>query len=149
MLDFLLTSTLPLLVLRGIFEKIRFWRFEIDDAFCMMTSSSYNKKRSFFYHWYHVNRYTYVLKRSVSMVNGFTLNCRHIFNHSVKEHPYCSRYLINTQGWVAQSMVSFNHWLSSIKTNTLSRYLTPVNANHASSNWALVANWIFFPVSFI
>ena len=25
-------------------------------------------------------------------------------------------------GWVAQSMVSFNHWLSSIKTNTLSRY---------------------------
>ena len=26
------------------------------------------------------------------------------------------------QGWVAQSMVSFNHWLSSIKTNTLSRY---------------------------
>ena len=25
-------------------------------------------------------------------------------------------------GWVAQSMVRFNHWLSSIKTNTLSRY---------------------------
>ena len=25
-------------------------------------------------------------------------------------------------GWVAQSMVSFNHCLSSIKTNTLSRY---------------------------
>ena len=40
------------------------------------------------------------------------------------------------QGWVAKSMVSFNHWLSSIKTNTLSRYLTLVNANHASSNWA-------------
>ena len=39
--------------------------------------------------------------------------------------------------WAAQSMVSFNHWLSSIKTNTLSRYWTLVNANHASSNWAL------------
>ena len=26
------------------------------------------------------------------------------------------------QGWVALSMVSFNHWLSSIKTNTLPRY---------------------------
>ena len=36
-------------------------------------------------------------------------------------------------------MVSFNHWLSSIKTNTLSRYETLVNANHASSNWALNA----------
>ena len=35
-------------------------------------------------------------------------------------------------------MVSFDHWLSSIKTNTLSRYLTLVKANHASSNWALV-----------
>ena len=49
-----------------------------------------------FYHWYYVNRYTYVVERSVSMVNDFTLNCRHIFNHSVKEHPYCSRYRINT-----------------------------------------------------
>ena len=29
----------------------------------------------------------------------------------------------NWLDWVAQSMVSFNHWLSSIKTNTLSRYL--------------------------
>ena len=35
-------------------------------------------------------------------------------------------------------MVSFNHWLSSIKTNTLSRYFTLFNANHASSNWAEV-----------
>ena len=26
------------------------------------------------------------------------------------------------QGLVAQSMVGFNHWLSSIKTNTFSRY---------------------------
>ena len=34
--------------------------------------------------------------RSVSMVNDFTLNCRHILSHSVKEHPYCSRYRINT-----------------------------------------------------
>ena len=30
--------------------------------------------------------------------------------------------IVVIQGWVAQSMVSFNHWLSSIKTNTLSRY---------------------------
>ena len=30
--------------------------------------------------------------------------------------------IFNFQGWVAQSMVSFNHWLSSIKTNTVSRY---------------------------
>ena len=44
-------------------------------------------------------------------------------------------FLAIAQGWVAQSMVSFNHWLSSIKTNTLSRYLTLVNANHTSSNW--------------
>ena len=29
---------------------------------------------------------------------------------------------VNILGWVAQSMVSFNHWLSSIKTNTLSSY---------------------------
>ena len=35
-------------------------------------------------------------------------------------------------------MVSFNHWLSSIKTNTLSRYQTLVNANHASSNWVQI-----------
>ena len=34
--------------------------------------------------------------RSVSMVNDFTSNCRHILSHSVKEHPYCSRYRINT-----------------------------------------------------
>ena len=33
-------------------------------------------------------------------------------------------------------MVSFNHWLSSIETNMLSRYQTLVNANHALSNWA-------------
>ena len=33
-----------------------------------------------------------------------------------------SNLCCNNQGWVAQSMVSFNHWLSSIKTNTLSRY---------------------------
>ena len=45
-----------------------------------------------------------------------------------------------TLGWVAQSMVSFSHWLSSIKTNTLSRYWTLVNANRASSNWALVVS---------
>ena len=35
-------------------------------------------------------------------------------------------------------MVSFNHRLSSIKTDTLSRYLTLVNANHASSNWTQI-----------
>ena len=68
------------------------------------------QKALVFYHWYYVNRYTYVVERSVSTVNDFTLNGRHIFNHSIKEHPYlCSRYRINT----------------------------------------LVANWIFFAVSFI
>ena len=41
-------------------------------------------------------------------------------------------------------MVSFNHWLSSIKTNTLSRYETLVNANHAWSNWA--QNATFFTI---
>ena len=39
-------------------------------------------------------------------------------------------------------MVSFNHWLSIMKTNTSSRYLTLVNANHASSNWALNDNCV-------
>ena len=47
----------------------------------------------------------------------------------------CNPYL---QGWVALSMVSVNHWLSSIKTNTLSWYKTLVNATHASSNWVQV-----------
>ena len=32
------------------------------------------------------------------------------------------QFELNAQGGVAQSMVSFNHWLSGIKTNTLSRY---------------------------
>ena len=37
---------------------------------------------------------------------------------------------------VVRSMVSANHWLSSIKTNRLSWYLTLVSANQASSNSA-------------
>ena len=40
------------------------------------------------------------------------------------------------QGPVVRSMVSVNHWLSGIKTNRLSWYLTLVTANHASSNSA-------------
>ena len=44
-------------------------------------------------------------------------------------------YPIN-QGPVVRSMVSPNHWLSSIKTNWLSWYLTLVGANQASSNSA-------------
>ena len=112
LVDVLLTSTLLLLVFRGALslraEKISFWPLENEDAFCMMTSSSYSKKRSFFTTDI-INRYTYIVERSVSMVNYFTLNRRHIFSHSVKEHPYYSRYRINT----------------------------------------LVANWIFFAVSFI
>ena len=60
----------------------------------------------------------------------------------VRENEVLNRTVVDSDwrfdnlGWVAQSMVSFNHWLSSIKTNTLSRYLTLVNANHASNNWA-------------
>ena len=45
---------------------------------------------------HYVNWYTYVVERSVNMVNDFTLNCRLVFNHSVKEHPYCLKYRINT-----------------------------------------------------
>ena len=36
---------------------------------------------------------------------------------------------------VVRSMVSGNHWLSSIKINGLSWYLTLVSANQASNNW--------------
>ena len=43
------------------------------------------------------------------------------------------RYVIaRNQGPVVQSMVSANHWLSSIKINRLSWYLTLVSANQAS-----------------
>ena len=40
------------------------------------------------------------------------------------------------QGSVVGSMVSANHWLSSIKINRLPWYLTLVSANQASSNSA-------------
>ena len=40
-------------------------------------------------------------------------------------------------GLVVRSMVSDNHWLSSIKINGLSWYLTLVSANQASKNSAL------------
>ena len=40
------------------------------------------------------------------------------------------------QGPVVRSMVSANHWLSSIKINRLSWYLTLVSVNQASSNSA-------------
>ena len=42
----------------------------------------------------------------------------------------------NDQGPVVRRMVSANHWLSSIKINRLSWYLTLVSANQASSNSA-------------
>ena len=45
-------------------------------------------------------------------------------------------------GPVVGSMVSANHWLSSIKINMLSWYLMLVSANQASSNSALVDNVI-------
>ena len=45
--------------------------------------------------------------QDLSMLHGLPVKC------------HCQ--FVN-RGWVAQSMVSFNHWLSSIKTNTLSRY---------------------------
>ena len=38
------------------------------------------------------------------------------------------------QGPVAGSLVSANRWLRSIRTYTFPWYLTPVSANHASSN---------------
>ena len=46
-------------------------------------------------------------------------------------------------GWVARSMVSANHWLRGIKTYRLLWFLTRVSANHASSNWAHVAKFMF------
>ena len=48
--------------------------------------------------------------------------------------------LLIDQGPVVLSMVSANHWLSSIKINRLPWYLTLVSANQASSNSALVVN---------
>ena len=64
-------------------------------------------------------------------------------------HPCCAlgtKHLtltvaLFTLGPVARSMVSANHWLSSIKINTLSWYLTLVSANQASSNSAQVYKW--------
>ena len=44
--------------------------------------------------------------------------------------------VIITEGPVVQSMVSVNHWLSSIKINRLLWYLTLLSANQASSNSA-------------
>ena len=35
---------------------------------------------------------------------------------------HCLSGIDSVLGWIAQSMVSFNHSLSSIKTSTLSRY---------------------------
>ena len=46
----------------------------------------------------------------------------------------------NHQGPVTRSMVSANHWLSSIKINRLPWYLTLVSANHPSNNSAQNAN---------
>ena len=117
LLDVLLTSTLPLLVFRGVLswrrEKIRFWRLEIENAIV----------KTPFVWWRHrptvksIRVIPLILHESVHLCcrkvrehgEWFSLNCRYIFNHSVKEHPYCSRYRINT----------------------------------------LVANWVFFAVSFI
>ena len=57
MLGVLITSTLPLLVLRGVFQltsrenyvlTVWNWGCQSEDAFCMMMSSSYGKKRSFY-----------------------------------------------------------------------------------------------------
>ena len=99
LLDALLTSALPLLVFRGVLslraEKNRFWRLENETPFVWWRHRP-TVKSVRFYHWYYIIRYTYVVERSVSMVNDFTLNCRHIFSHSVKEHPFCSRYRRNT-----------------------------------------------------
>ena len=49
----------------------------------------------------------------------------------------------NHLGPVVRSMVSANHWLSSIKINGLSWYLTLVSANQASSNSALGGHRVY------
>ena len=46
--------------------------------------------------------------------------------------------LLTRLGPVVQSMVSANHWLSSIKINRLSWYLMLVSTKQALSNSALV-----------
>ena len=48
----------------------------------------------------------------------FVLRHFHCLSSRRRFRPMSSREVL---GWVAQSIVSFNHWLSSIKTNTLSR----------------------------
>ena len=45
--------------------------------------------------------------------------------------------LHNNLGPVVRGMISANHWLSRIKINRLSWYLTLVSSNQASSNSAL------------
>ena len=105
LLDVLLTSTLPLLIFRGVLslkaEKTRFWRLENEDA----------RVKTPFVRWRHrptvkgVRLLPLILHQSVHLCCGkvrehgelfFALNCRHVFSHSVKEHPYFSRYRINT-----------------------------------------------------
>ena len=54
-----------------------------------------------------------------------------------KDQTYLTLSLL---GPVVRSMVSANHWLSSIKINRLSCYLTLVGAHQASSNSALESN---------
>ena len=55
-------------------------------------------------------------------------------------HDRCNgvNVVVIVQGPVVRSMVSANHWLSSIKIKRLSWYLTLVSANQASSNSAQV-----------
>ena len=45
---------------------------------------------------------------------------------------------IHNLGQVARSQVSANRWLRGTKTYRFPRHLTPVSANHASSNSSLV-----------
>ena len=45
---------------------------------------------------------------------------------------------------VSLSNVSTNHWLSYVKTYSLSPYLTQVSTDHALSNLALICNYIYY-----
>ena len=56
-----------------------------------------------------------------------------------------TKFLVDL-GPVVRSIVSANHWLSSIKINRLSWYLTLVSANQSSSNSALVVDNLLYSV---
>ena len=60
-----------------------------------------------------------------------------VLRSMVSANHWLSSIKINRLSWYL-TLVSANHWISSMKANRLSWYLTLVSANHASSNSALV-----------